>query len=332
MLSPGQKSSNNPSIDRLNHIKQQIIPTTRHYANMSSNNPQDHNNDQFKLENLYNVKDKVALVTGGGSGIGLMAVQALAVNGAKVYITGRTEEKLERVAETYGKNAAGSIIPLTADISNKDSIKELYSAFSKQEKHLDILVNNAGISTGSTNTDAGSAEALKKELFENESATFQDWDNIFRTNVSQIFFMTAAFLPLLDAASQQTPGWSSAVLNITSISGMVKTSQHHPNYNASKAAAIHLNRMLANEIQENGLKIRVNSLAPGVFPSEMTTSESGANQKSAIPKDKFEGKVPAQRPGNDRDMANAVLFAVSNQYFNGQNFAVDGGYTLAAGM
>lgn len=300
---------------------------------MASDSPQAQNNDQFKLENLFNVKDKVALVTGGGSGIGLMATQALAVNGAKVYVIGRTEEKLERVAETYGKNASGSITPLTADISNKDSIKNLYAEFSKREQHLDILVNNAGIATGSTNTDAGSAEALKKELFENESATFQDWDDIFRTNVSQIFFMTAAFLPLLDAASAKTHGWSAAVLNITSISGMVKTSQHHPNYNASKAAAIHLNRMLANEIQENGLKIRVNSLAPGVFPSEMTTGgESGANQKSAIPKDKFEGKVPAQRPGNDRDMANAVLFAVSNQYFNGQNFAVDGGYTLAAGM
>jgi len=290
------------------------------------------NNDQFKLENLFNVKDKVALVTGGGSGIGLMVTQALANNGAKVYITGRTQEKLDRVVESHGKKAVGEIIPLTADISNKDSIKNLYAEFSKREQHLDILVNNAGISTGSTNTDAGSAEALKKELFENESATFADWDDIFRTNVSSIFFMTTAFLPLLDAASNKTHGWSSSVLNITSISGMVKTSQHHPNYNASKGAAIHLNRLLANEIQENGLKIRVNSLAPGVFPSEMTTQESDSNQKSQIPKDKFEGKVPAQRPGNDRDMANAVLFAVTNQYFNGQNFAVDGGYTLAAGQ
>jgi NAD(P)-dependent dehydrogenase (short-subunit alcohol dehydrogenase family) len=291
------------------------------------------NNDQFKLENLFNVKDKIALVTGGGSGIGLMVTQALANNGAKVYITGRTQEKLDRVVESHGgKNTAGEIIPLTADISDKESIKSLYAEFSKKEQSLDILVNNAGISTGSTNTEAGSAEALKKELFENESATFADWDDIFRTNVSSVFFMTTAFLPLLDAASNKTPGWSSTVLNITSISGMVKTSQHHPNYNASKGAAIHLNRMLANEIQENGLKIRVNSLAPGVFPSEMTTQESDENQKSHIPKDKFEGKVPAQRPGNDRDMANAVLFAVTNQYLNGQNFAVDGGYTLAAGQ
>ena len=116
---------------------------------------------------------------------------------------------------------------------------------------------------------------------------------MYRTTVSQIFFMTVAFLPLLDAASNDTKSWSSTMLNVTSVSGIVKTSQHHPNYNASKGAAIHLNRMLANEIQENGLKIRVNSLAPGVFPSEMTTQESDENQKSSIPKDKFEGKVPA---------------------------------------
>jgi len=93
------------------------------------------NNDQFKLENLFNVKDKVALVTGGGSGIGLMVTQALVNNGAKVYITGRTQEKLDRVVESHGgKNTAGEIIPLTADISDKESIKNLYAEFSKREQ------------------------------------------------------------------------------------------------------------------------------------------------------------------------------------------------------
>jgi len=69
----------------------------------------------------------------------------------------------------------------------------------------------------------------------------------------------------------------------------------------------------------------------GVFPSEMTAGESSNNQKSHIPKEKFEGKVPAARPGNDRDMAGAVLFVATNQYLNGQSIICDGGYTLAAG-
>jgi len=116
------------------------------------------------------------------------------------------------------------------------------------------------------------------------------------------------------------------------MSGIVKTSQHHPQYNSSKAATIHLTRMLANEIQENGLKIRVNSVAPGVFPSEMTAGDSGETQKSHIPKDKYEDKTAAQRPGNDRDMASAILFVATNQYLNGQTVVVDGGYGLVSGL
>lgn len=209
-----------------------------------------------------------------------MAVQALAVNGAKVYICGRTEEKLETVAKTFGQDISGQIIPITADITKKSDVAKLYEEISQVEKHVDILINNAGISTSTFNTEAGSAEELKKALFDNEQATYEDWDAVYRTNVSQIYFMTTAFLPLLQKASESKHGWSAAVINISSISGQVKTTQHHPQYNASKAAAIHLTRMLANEIQSNGLKIRVNDIAPGVFPSEMTTGESGDNQKS----------------------------------------------------
>jgi len=299
---------------------------------MASSNPDKRNNVDFKLESLFNVKDKVALITGGGSGIGLMATQALAVNGAKVYIVGRTEEKLDRVAETYGKEIAGQIIPIVADISKKDSIASLVKEIESKEKNIDILINNAGISSDSFETEASSAEEMKKNLFEQDNATFEDWTDVYRTNVPQIFFMTTAFLPLLQKSTESQYGYSATVINISSISGLVKSPQHHFSYNASKAAVIHLTRMLASEIASNGLKIRVNSVAPGVFPSEMTAGESGENQKSEIPKEKYAEKVPAQRPGNDRDMGAAILFAATNQYLNGQTVVVDGGYTLAAGM
>jgi len=143
--------------------------------------------------------------------------------------------------------------------------------------------------------------------------------------------MTTAFLPLLQAASEHQHGYSGCVINICSISGIVKTAQHHFAYNASKAAVIHLTKMLGWEIASNGLKIRVNSIAPGVFPSEMTQGESGPNQKSELPKEDFEGKVPAARPGNDRDMGNGMLFVAANQYLNGQTIVIDGGYVLKAG-
>nr|OQO25159.1 hypothetical protein B0A51_06093 [Rachicladosporium sp. CCFEE 5018] len=298
---------------------------------MASDDSKSQNEDDFELENVFNVKNMVALITSGGLGIGLMAAQALAVNGAKVYIVGRTEEKLETVVSTYSKGIAGSLQHIVADVSKKDGIAKLYDDFSEREKHLDILINNAGTSTATFNTEAGSAEELKKALFDNEQATFKDWSAVYRPNVSQSYFMTTCFLPLLHPATEKTYGWSSTVINICSISGQVKTTQHHPQYNASKAATIHLNRMLANEIQGNGLKIRVNSIAPGVFSSEMTAGESGANQKSFIPKDKYAAKIPAGRPGHDRDMANAILFAATNQYLNGQTVTVDGRYTLAAG-
>lgn len=116
------------------------------------------NNDAFKLSELFNVKDKVVVVSGwsrlfhkqlhsadrssgGGSGIGLMATQAFAVNGAKVYIIGRTKEKLEKVAEQYGKDVPGQIIPLVGDISKKESIAEIIKEIESKEKCVCILVN-----------------------------------------------------------------------------------------------------------------------------------------------------------------------------------------------
>lgn len=230
-----------------------------------------------------------------------MAVQALVANGAKVYITGRTKEKLDRVVELYSQGE-GSIVPIVADVSMKEDIARLVKEIESKEQSLDILINNAGIAGATQQTESESASDMKKNLFDDESATFEDWTNTYRTNVPQIFFMTAAFLPLLQKSSERHQGWSGTVINISSISGMVMSAQHHFSYNASKAAVIHLNRMLASEIASNKLKIRVNSIAPGVFPSEMTASDSGDDQKSHIPKDKYAEKVPAARPGKDEDI------------------------------
>jgi len=294
---------------------------------MASNNA----NAPFVGDKLFSMKGRVALITGGGSGIGLMATQALVANGAKVYITGRTQEKLDAVSKQYSQGD-NSIIGLTCDITSKEQISNLVKEIEKREQCLCILINNAGISGSTQQTEAESASEMKQNLFDNETATFDDWTDVYRTNVAQLYFMTTAFLPLLQKSSERHQGWSGTVINISSISGMVKTAQHHFAYNASKGAASHLTRMLASEIAGNKLKVRVNAIAPGVFPSEMTTDGSGDDQKSHIPAEKYQDKVPAGRPGRDQDMAQAVLFFAANQYLNGQIVAVDGGYTLAAGL
>ncbi|KAK0755592.1 hypothetical protein N5P37_011834 [Trichoderma harzianum] len=287
----------------------------------------------LKGQSLFDLSGKVALVTGGGSGIGLMATQALAANGAKVYICGRTQEKLDTAASTHGENAPGEIIPIQADINSKDGIKKLIEEIQRREKCICILINNAGISGETVSTkEAKSADDLRKFLFDSENATFDDWLNVYRTNVTAVYFTTAALLPLLQKSTETHPGWSATVINISSISGLVKSSQNHFSYNTSKGATEHLTRMMAADFAAAGLKIRVNSIAPGIFPSEMTTEGSDEGQKSQLDKSEYEGKIPANRPGKDEDMAQAVLFLAGNQYVNGQRVVVDGGHTLVEGF
>ena len=286
----------------------------------------------FNRNSLFDLKGRVALVTGGGSGIGLMITQALAANGAKVYIVGRTQEKLDKVAETYNKDIEGSIIPLQGDVTKKDDVARLVKEVESREPCLCILVNNAGISSETVQPESSSATEMKQNLFDTSKTTTQDWLATYETDVVSLYFTTAAFLPLLQRSSERHPHWSGTVVNITSISGLIKTAQHHFAYNAAKGAAQHLTRMLASEIASAGHKVRVNALAPGVFPSEMTAGESDEFQKSHIEKEKYEEKVPAGRPGRDIDMAQGVLGLVCNQYIDGHTLVVDGGYVLAAGQ
>jgi len=104
-------------LTKLGARKHQIVNQFQNtYATMS-------NNQDLMMDQVFNVKDKVALVSGAGSGIGLMIAQTLAVNGAKVYIVGRTEEKLERVVEVHGKDIAGQIIPIVGDVSTKAGVQ-----------------------------------------------------------------------------------------------------------------------------------------------------------------------------------------------------------------
>jgi len=281
---------------------------------------------------IFSLEGKTALVTGAGTGIGLMCAQALAAAGAKVYITGRRLEALETAAKTYGggPNAGhGELIPIQGDITDKDSIDKLAKQIEAKEKGLNILVNNAGIAGPTRETEKGdeSAQALYEQLWKDE---FSDWLDVYKVNVAGAFFTAVRFLPLLGAATEQTRGHSAAIINITSISGRVQTAQHHFAYNASKGAAIQLTSLMAKEFSRPGVKVRCNSIGPGIFPSEMTTDGSDDQQKSHIDGRGYreEKNIPAGRPGSDVDMAQAVVSIACNQYMNGQTVFVDGGYML----
>lgn len=274
------------------------------------------------------MKGSVAVVTGGGSGIGLMASQALAANGVKVYITGRRMEVLENAAKTHSpKNSGGQIIPIgPCDVTKKEDLEKLVADLQKKEKYINLLMCNAGISGPKAEPEHEDAEDLKAKLWDNESV--EEWSDTYRTDVTAVYFTTVAFLPMLQAAIKPKgphERFSSSVITTSSMSGIMRHAQGHFSYNTAKGATIHLTKMMSAEFQKTG--IRVNSIAPGYFPSEMTAKESNDRQKSHVPDETIQekGHVPLERAGREVEMGMTVLYLAKNQYVNGEIIAVDGG-------
>ncbi|GME36454.1 Short-chain dehydrogenase [Neofusicoccum parvum] len=283
----------------------------------------------FLLSEVFDVKNKVALVTGGGSGIGMMATVILAANGAKVYIVGRTKDKLDKVVEVYGHGLTGEIIPLVCDVTNKDGVEGLVKEIESREKCLCILINNAGISAEKTTPDGENAEDSKKKFLGPNIA--KEWTDIYATNVVSPYLMATAFLHLLQKSPEYHPGFSSNIININ----LVKISQGNFSCNASMGALVQLNMMLESVVAKAGLNIRINSIAPRLIASGMTTRmPEGA--KGGLPEG-AKGGLPAQRPGNARNVASAILFVATNQWADGSNYSpvcriFDGGYVAREGQ
>ncbi|KAI9681231.1 MAG: hypothetical protein M1817_002513 [Caeruleum heppii] len=286
-------------------------------------------NADLTTSKLFDVSSLTAVVTGGGTGIGLMITQALVANGAKVYITGRREEKLENTVQQYS-TGPGQIIALPGDISSKDEIKKLADEVaSKEPKGLQLLVNNAGIARddntrySKSKPDFKNAQSISDHMWKSEP---ENWQETFMTNLTSQFFVSAAFLPLLAKGREALPGYSSSIVNIASISGFMKgSSSGQFAYATSKAGFLHLTRMMATTFAE--AKIRVNCIAPGVFPSEMTAGGSGEDNKSELGSGMSN---PAGRPGSDADMAASILFLAGpgGVFYNGQIIYPDGGMLL----
>lgn len=209
------------------------------------------------------------------------------------------------------------------DVTKKEDLENLYQELSKREKHINLLITAAGISGEKAEPDAENATDLKSKLWNNES--FQGWNDTYNTDVTSVYFSVVALLPLLQAGTESHGHLSASVIVISSMSGIMRHAQGHFSYNAAKGASVHLTKLMSAEFQK--ARIRVNSIAPGYFPSEMTTQESDENQKSELPDQKIQdkGHVPMGRAGADEEMAQAVLFLTKNAYVNGEIIAVDGG-------
>lgn len=288
----------------------------------------------LEAEDMFDVKGLVAVVTGGGTGIGLMAAQTLATNGARVYIIGRREEILNISAEKYSNN--GQIIPLPGDIAHTDGIKALAAELqNKEAKGVNILVNNAGVSPEHRASDHYASQTVnfKDPVDVSRWMTLdgtEAWRTAYAGNVACHQFFTAALLPLLDKGRECTPGFSSSIVNISSVAGITKTSSRGQfAYSSAKAALLHLTKEWAHTFVP--LRIRVNCIAPGPFPTEMTTGGSDENNKSDL--GPGAGKnLPAERVGKDTDIGSAILYlsGKSGTFINGQILHVDGGLLLKA--
>jgi len=255
-------------------------------------------------DSLFTIAGKVALVTGGTSGIGAMIARGLAARGVRTYITGRDRAKAEEAAEAIGAEG-GTCIGLAADLAAPDGPKALAQAFAERENRLDLLVNNAGA-------------ALASEL---ESSTVEDWDTVLNVNVRAAYFLVQQLLPLLKAAaSEENPA---RIVNIGSIGGLHIPNWEAHSYNVSKAAIHHLTRSLCKTLGKD--RITVNAIAPGPFPSRLTDTASDAVRRSV------ETYIPLGRPGSPEDVQGLVIFLASRAgaYVDGATIPLDGGYIAA---
>ncbi|TFY77833.1 hypothetical protein EWM64_g6180 [Hericium alpestre] len=271
------------------------------------------------MNDLFSLEGMIAVVTGGGSGIGLMVATALEDKGATVYIVGRRKTVLEAAAKESSKH--GRIIPLQGDITDRDSL--LAAAQTLREKHgyINLLVNNAGVALGNRRPQdyRGDIRALQSALW-NDAAP-GDFEGCFGINVTGTYYCTVAFLDLLHEGNLRTAdatGVTSQVLSVSSIASFRRDERSYSiPYTLSKVACTHMGKAWVNLLRD--WKIRSNVLAPGIFPSDMTQE---IVTSADVMKD-----VPLKRPGSQEDVAGTVVYLASRAgaYVNGTVHLLDGG-------
>ena len=242
------------------------------------------------------LKDKTAIITGGGTGIGLATARAFCQEGAKVILFGRRKEKLEKAVEKLG----GSAIIVQGDMTNNNDLDKLINETLHNFKKIDVLVNNAGLFNGSPLHEISDSQ----------------WDEIMDINIRSVFQLTRRVLPVM--LSQKY----GSIIHISSIAGLIAIPQVAA-YNVSKGALNQFSRSIAVEYGSSG--IRSNSICPGLIATDMTADL----MKDADLMKEWSKEYPIGRFGKPEDVANACLYLASDEssFVTGITLPVDGGFT-----
>jgi 3-oxoacyl-[acyl-carrier protein] reductase len=244
---------------------------------------------------MFNLTDKVALVTGATGGIGGAIAKALHDAGATVLITGRNEAKLKELEQALGDR----VHMFVADLSSAESIDSLIKACVEKAERIDILVNNAGL------TRDNLSMRMKEE----------EWKEVIDVNLTSPFLLAKAI-----QRSMMKNRWG-RIVNITSVVG-VTGNPGQANYCASKAGMIGWSKAMAAEVASRG--ITVNCVAPGFIATAMTEALTDDQ------KDKIKTTIPAGMMGTSEDIAASVLYLASSEasYVTGQTIHVNGGMAM----
>jgi len=251
-------------------------------------------------QSRFSLQGRVALVTGAGSGLGAHFAGVLAEEGARVVCVARRLERVEAVAAAIRENG-GAALACVMDVTDCESIKLAFDTVEREFGTIDVLINNAGLS------DPAPFEEM----------TRMQWTSLLDANLSGPFFVAQEMARRLIAAGQ--PG---SIINIASILGQLAR-YAFLNYGTTKAALIHLTQAMALDLMPHS--IRVNAIAPGFFPSEMTNpfyeSEAGMKEIAAL---------PPKRLGRHEELDGPLLLLASeaSSYMSGSVVTVDSGHSI----
>ena len=247
---------------------------------------------------FYNLKEKVAIVTGASRGIGEAIATRLSNCGAKIILIARNTSKLKIVQETIISQGGIAEI-ITGDISSLDSFAEMISSTNQKWGRIDILVNNAGVSRDNI------IMRMKED----------DWDEVMSINLK------GCFNGIKSVTRPMIKNKAGRIINITSVIGQIGNAGQS-NYAASKAGIMGLTKSMAKELGSRN--ITVNAVAPGYITTDMT------DELNNDVKEKIKSSIPLGKLGTPDDVANLVCFLASDDagYITGQTFNVDGGMVM----